>query len=178
VIARHPHTTFICPHVGSKADCLDSAADDLDAFPNLYYDFSARIPILGLSKRRAAHSREFLIQYQDRVLLGTDIIYDDTNVPTGIQAQCLYQPGEIPLGDADPKDRYVETTAAFFASHLDFLTTDQVQVNPPFKRCRKGFSITGLALPPEVCQKILYRNASRLFRIEQDPAPAFSTNRV
>ena len=24
VIARHPNTTFICPHVGSRADCLDS----------------------------------------------------------------------------------------------------------------------------------------------------------
>ena len=35
VIARHPRTTFICPHMGSKADCLDSAADDLDAYPNL-----------------------------------------------------------------------------------------------------------------------------------------------
>jgi predicted TIM-barrel fold metal-dependent hydrolase len=166
VIARHPHTTFICPHVGSKADCLDSAADDLDAFPNLYYDLSARIPILGLSRRRAAHSRAFLIRYQDRILFGTDIIYDDTNVPTGIQAQCLYQPGEIPLNGADPGKKYVETTAEFFSSHLDFLTTDKVQVDPPFKRSRKGFSITGLDLPSEVCAKILHENASRLLRIE------------
>jgi predicted TIM-barrel fold metal-dependent hydrolase len=166
VIARHPHTTFICPHVGSKADCLDSAADDLDAFPNLYYDLSARIPILGLSKRRAAHSREFLIRYQDRILFGTDIIYDDTNVPTGIQAQCLYQPGEIPLKDADPRQKYVETTAEFFLSHLDFLTTGKVQADPPFKRSRKGFSITGLDLPSEVCVKILHQNALRLFRTE------------
>ena len=34
------------------------------------------------------------------MLFGTDIIYDDMNVPTGMQAQCLYQPGEIPLGGA------------------------------------------------------------------------------
>ena len=171
VIARHPHTTFICPHVGSKADCLDSAADDLDAFPNLYYDFSARIPILGLSRRRAARSREFLIHYQERILFGTDIIYDDTHVPTGIQAQCLYQPGEIPLGDADPEDTYVQTTAEFFFSHLDFLTTGNVQVDPPFKRSQKGFSITGLDLPAEVCEKILSRNASRLFQIEGGQNP-------
>jgi predicted TIM-barrel fold metal-dependent hydrolase len=165
-IARHPHTTFICPHVGSKADCLDSAADDLDAFPNLIYDLSARIPTLGLSKRRAAHSREFLTEYQDRILFGTDMIYDDTNVPTGIQAQCLYQPGEIPLQGADPKEKYVETTVVFFSSHLDFLTTGRVQVDPPFKRSRKGYSITGLDLPAEVCDKILYLNAARLFGAE------------
>jgi len=162
VIACHPQTTFICPHVGSKADCLDSAADDLDAFPNLTYDLSARIPILGLSNRRAVHSREFLIEYQDRMLFGTDIIYDDTNVPTGMQAQCLCQPEEIPLGDADPEPRYVETTVEFFRSHLDFLATDQVQSDPPFKRSRKGLSITGVNLPSEVRRKILYENAARL----------------
>lgn len=165
VIARYPDTTFICPHVGSKAESLDSAGDDLDAFPNLHYDLSARIPILGLSERRAAHSREFCLRYQDRILLGTDIIYDDTNVPTGIQAQCLYQPGEIPLGDADPQARYVDTTTEFFLSHLDFLTTGRVQSSPPFKRNRNGFSITGLNLPAGVCEKVLFRNALRLLRM-------------
>jgi len=47
-------------------------------------------------------AREFLIQYQSRILFGTDPIYDETNVLAGMQAQCLYQPSEIPLGDADP----------------------------------------------------------------------------
>jgi len=162
VIRRHPNTTFICPHVGSKAPSLDEAADDLDEMPNLYYDISARIPIMGLSKRRAAHSREFLVQYQDRVLFGTDVIYDDTNVPTGMQAQCLYQPGEIPVGDADFRERYVETTATFIQSHLDFLTTEEVQTDPPFKRTTRGYSIYGLGLPKDVCEKILSGNAQRL----------------
>jgi predicted TIM-barrel fold metal-dependent hydrolase len=162
VIAGHPHTTFICPHVGSKSDCLDAAADDLDVFPNLYYDLSARIPILGCSPRRAAHSREFMIAYQDRLLLGTDAIYDHTNVPTGMQAQCLYQPGEIALAGADARARYVETTAAFVLAHLDFLLTARVQDNPPFKRRRGGYAIHGLHLPPEVGEKICYGNARRL----------------
>ena len=79
VIRRHPRATFICPHVGSRADSLDLAADDLDAMPNLFYDLSARIPILGLPGRHAT-GRRFLIEFQDRVLFGTDSIYDDTNV--------------------------------------------------------------------------------------------------
>ena len=162
VIARHPKTTFICPHVGSKSDSLDRAAEDLDAFPNLHYDLSARIPILGLSAAHAARTRAFMTRYQDRMLLGTDMIYDDTNVPTGIQAQCLYQPGEFPLGDADPDKKYVETSVAFFQSHLDFLTTGKIQTDPPFKRNRNGFSIAGLDLPREVCENILHRNISRL----------------
>ena len=71
--------------------------DDLDALPNLYYDISARIPLMGMSDRRAEHSRRFLSEYADRIFFGTDSIYDDTNVPTGVQAQCLFQPYEIPL---------------------------------------------------------------------------------
>ncbi len=162
VIRRHPDTTFICPHVGSKAATLDAAAEDLDEMPNLYYDISARIPIMGVSRRRSVRSREFLTEYQDRVLFGTDLIYDDTNVPTGVQAQCLYQPGEIPLGDENCRERYVETTVSFMQSHLDFLMTDTVQSDPPFKRTTKGYSIVGLGLPEEVCEKILFENAQSL----------------
>jgi len=162
VIARHPDTTFICPHVGSRADCLDSAADDLDAFPNLYYDMSARIPMLGLPGRRAAHSREFLIEYQDRISFGTDIIYQQAYVTTGIQMQCLHQPGSIPLGNASPEERYTQTTVEFFRSNVDFLTTDRVQADPPFNRNRRGFPIAGMALPRHACDKILYQNARRL----------------
>ena len=162
MIRRHPNTTFICPHVGSRASCLDIAADDLEELPNLYYDISARIPIMGRSRRRRERSREFLIEYQDRVLFGTDVIYDDTNVPTGMQAQCLYQPGEVPLGDADFREKYVETTVRFIQSHVDFLMTAEVQTDPPFKRTTKGYSIRGLDLPEGVCEKILFANAERL----------------
>lgn len=162
MIARHPETTFICPHIGSKADCLDSAGDDLDALSNLWYDISARIPIMGIHGRRAMHSREFLIEYQDRILFGTDMIYDETNVSIGIQAQCLYQPGSIALNGMDPRKKYVESSISFLKSHLDFLTTDHLQKNPPFNRNTKGFSIQGLALPSSVTDKILYTNAQRV----------------
>lgn len=162
VIKRHPNTIFICPHIGSRSESLDYAAEDLEALPNLYYDISARIPIMGLPGRRSRHAREFLLEFQDRVLFGTDLIYDDTNVPTGLQAQCLYQPYEIPLGDADPRERYVDTSVEFVNSHLKFLQTDHVQQKPPFKRCLKGFSIVGLKLPQDVNEKILYRNAERI----------------
>jgi predicted TIM-barrel fold metal-dependent hydrolase len=166
VIKRHPDTVFICPHVGSNAYNLDAAADDLDAMPNLYYDLSARIPILGLPGRRREHAREFLLACHDRMLFGTDSIYDDANVPTGVQAQCLRQPGQTPpLADTDPRERYLETSASFVASHLDFLTSDRVQVNPPFTRTTRGYSIAGLSLPPEVCEKILHQNACRLLGI-------------
>jgi predicted TIM-barrel fold metal-dependent hydrolase len=139
------------------------AADDLDALPNLYYDVSARIPVLGLPTH-SAESRRFLTKYQDRVLFGTDVIYDDANVPTGVQAQCLFQPGEAPLEDPDFRRSYVESTVRFIASHFRFLLTEEVQDNPPFKRRRKGYSIVGLALTPAVADKIMWGNADRLIQ--------------
>jgi predicted TIM-barrel fold metal-dependent hydrolase len=162
VIRRHPGTTFICPHVGGNAHCLDIAADDLDALPNLYYDLSARIPIMGLPGRHRERSREFLAEHQDRILFGTDAIYDETSVPTGVQAQCLYQPGEATIGEVPPGRKYIDTTVDFVQSHIVFLTTDLTQTDPPFKRTTEPYSITGLALPPDVCEKILHGNARRL----------------
>jgi uncharacterized protein len=161
VIARHPETRFICPHVGSLAENLAQAADDLDTFPNLHYDISARLPELGAPGRRV-QAREFLERYQDRILFGTDIIYDHTNVPTGMQAQCLYQPGEFPLAGADPRERYVDTTAAFLASHLAFLLGAAVQHDPPFRRTTGGYDMAGVALGEPAASKILWRNAERL----------------
>ena len=79
-----------------------------------------------------------------------------------MQAQSLYQPFEIPLKGADPLKKYVATSVDFVRSHLDFLATDRVQKNPPFKRTTAGYSIQGVKLPKTVLEKILYRNAARL----------------
>jgi len=164
VIARHPKTIFICPHVGSQSENLDQAADDLDRLPNLYYDISARIPEMACSRRRARHAREFLCAYADRVLFGTDIIYDDTNVPTGMQAQCLYQPGAFPLQGEDPYAAYVRTTAVFLQVHLDFLTSRRVFKSPPFCRSRRPYAIYGLGLPSKIREALLWKNTSRLIQ--------------
>ncbi len=162
VIRRHPGTTFICPHVGSRADSLDAAARDLEEMPNLYYDLSARIPIMGCTERDSRRSRDFLIQYQDRVLFGTDAIYDPLNVSSGMQAQCLYQPGQYPLPKGiAPEDRYVETTARFIDSHLQFLAQDGLQTDPPFQRSTEGFVLHNLNLPTEVVSAVLSGNALR-----------------
>ena len=162
VIARHPGTTFICPHVGGNAHNLDQAADDLERLPNLHYDIAARIPELGVPGRRRDHARQFVIDYQDRVLFGTDVIFDATNVPTGMQAQSLYQPWEIPLDGEDAEERYVATTVAFVESHVSFLATDEIQVDPPFRRTDAGYAIQGLQLPAAVLEKLCWRNAEHL----------------
>jgi predicted TIM-barrel fold metal-dependent hydrolase len=69
VIAKHPDTIFIAAHLGNDAEDLKQTAQWLDTYPNLYVELASRIAELG---RQPYSARKFLIQYQDRVLFGTD----------------------------------------------------------------------------------------------------------
>lgn len=70
VVASHPNTTFILPHVANHPEDLASVAALMDAHPNVVIDFSARIDELG---RQPYTARDFMIAYQDRILFGTDM---------------------------------------------------------------------------------------------------------
>jgi len=70
VVRRHPSTTFIGAHVGCYAENLPWVSRMLDECPNYFIDISARIGELG---RQPYTARKFLIQYQDRVLFGSDM---------------------------------------------------------------------------------------------------------
>ncbi|MEA3408529.1 MAG: amidohydrolase family protein [Chloroflexota bacterium] len=69
LIEAHPETTFITAHVGCYPENLDFVSRMLEKHPNFYTDISARIAELG----RAPYStREWFIEYADRILFGTD----------------------------------------------------------------------------------------------------------
>ncbi|OFX14617.1 MAG: hypothetical protein A2Z18_09765 [Armatimonadetes bacterium RBG_16_58_9] len=70
LIAAHPRTNFILPHVANNPEDLDSIARLLDRFDNITIDFSARIDELG---RQPYTARDFFITYQDRILFGIDM---------------------------------------------------------------------------------------------------------
>jgi len=80
MIAAHPETTFLLPHVANHPEDLASVAELLDARPNVVIDFSARIDELG---RQPYSARDFLIHYQDRVLFGLDM-------PVSVEAYRCY----------------------------------------------------------------------------------------
>jgi predicted TIM-barrel fold metal-dependent hydrolase len=70
MIALHPDTTFILPHVANHPEDLGSVGRLLDAHANVIIDFSARIDELG---RQPYTARDFFIKYQDRILFGLDM---------------------------------------------------------------------------------------------------------
>lgn len=69
VFARHPETRFVALHVGGWPENLDAVSAMLDRFPNVMVDLGARQNELGRQPRRA---RRFVLDYQDRILFGTD----------------------------------------------------------------------------------------------------------
>jgi predicted TIM-barrel fold metal-dependent hydrolase len=70
LVKRNANTTFIGAHVGCYGENLDWVGKMLDACPNYHIDISARLGELG---RQPYTARKFLIQYQDRILYGSDM---------------------------------------------------------------------------------------------------------
>jgi len=73
LVSKHPHTTIIACHFGNQGNDLASLAKELDRYPNLMVDLSARDYEIGRQPRTAA---KFLTKYRQRVLYGTDMERD------------------------------------------------------------------------------------------------------
>jgi len=69
IFKKHPNTMFINAHMGWMANDLDRLSAHLDSFPNVMTEMGAVLAELGRQPKRA---RRFFIDYQDRVLFGTD----------------------------------------------------------------------------------------------------------
>ena len=72
LFAKHPKTNFIAAHLAFHGNDLDRLAKTLDALPNMSVDIAAVLAELG---RQPYSAHDFLVKYQDRVLMGKDI-YD------------------------------------------------------------------------------------------------------
>ena len=70
MIANHPETTFMLPHVANFAENLEYVSKLLDSNPNVFIDFSARIDELG---RQPYSARKFIMEHQDRIYFGMDM---------------------------------------------------------------------------------------------------------
>jgi len=69
-LARNPGLVVIGAHFGSMADDLDSLSGCLDSFPNFNVDVAARLG--DIRRLPISRVRRFFLDYQDRILFGTD----------------------------------------------------------------------------------------------------------
>ncbi len=72
-VKQHPNTIFIACHLANCCADLSQLGKLLDACPNLYADIAARYSEIAPVPRYAA---AFIIQYQNRLLYGTDMGLD------------------------------------------------------------------------------------------------------
>ena len=130
VVKRHPRTTFISAHLANSGENLVQLARWLDEMPNLYVDLSGRVSELG---RQPYAARKFLIDYQDRVLFGTDRYPGRPDQP---RHRVYY--------------RFLETADEYFKYY-----------EHPFPPSG-DWRIYGVFLPDEVLRKIYAGNAERI----------------
>jgi len=134
VVAKYPNLTIVAAHA-AWIICQDAQIDYLrymfSKYPNFYVDISATCQYMPLVNRE--NLRNLYIEYQDRLLFGTD----GGNVPD------------------DTIERIADNYAHFFA----ILETDQI-VNGGYFGNRPT---KGLDLPREVLEKIYYKNALNLY---------------
>jgi len=139
LLQRHPSTIIIGAHLGQNPDNLAYTGKLLDRYPNYYVDIAAVLPELG---RQPFTAREFFVKYQDRILFASD--------------------GGFGLGGRRwPVER-------FFRTYFVFLETRNEYFEYPLWGIQKqgDWRIYGLDLPDDVLQKIYYRNAAHILRLD------------
>ena len=135
VVAKYPNLTIVAAH-GAWLVCQDAQLDYLrymfSNYPNLYVDISATFQYMSLMNYD--NLRSFYIEFQDRILFGSDF------------------------------GGRVENKAEAFASNFALLETDQIiSGDLTGVITGNGEMIKGLNLPKEVLEKIYYKNALKLY---------------
>ena len=131
---KHPKTRFVNAHMAMLYYDPQKLAAFLDRYPNADVEISATLQDLGRAPRLW---REFIIKYQDRVLMGSD-----GNPSRGADEFWI------------PHWRYLETYDEYFYH--------PAQIRTPGGSPGHGrWNISGIGLPEPVLRKIYYQNALR-----------------
>ena len=159
VIARHPKTTFICVHFANNSEDLEWVDRALDAHPNMYADVAARLPELG--RQDPAKVQQLFLKHQDRILFATDfMVYD-----------------HLILGSSGDGERPTDEDGVVFYQKCwrFFETADRDW--PHMTPIQGDWTISGIALPPQVLRKVYFDNARRLF-LRSLPAPTLTAKKI
>lgn len=148
VLKRHPNLTVVAAHCAWLV-CQDAQLDYLryllSTYPNLHVDLAATFQYYHLLNRE--NLRDFLIEYADRILYGTDI--------------------------STVSDKNIESIAKRYLRTFLILETDGTIEGGFFGDA----PTRGLALPEEVLEKIYYKNALRLYPKLAERFAATAANR-
>ena len=128
LLAQNRKLRVVGAHLGSMEDDLQGLAERLDRYPNFAVDTAARVPHLVIQPRDRV--RAFILQYQDRILYGTDLEF---------------------LPDEPAKDAVSEWEGQYALDWHYFSTNDWFEYS--------NHKIQGLGLPDAVLRKLYHENA-------------------
>jgi predicted TIM-barrel fold metal-dependent hydrolase len=135
-LARNPQLRFVGVHLASLEWDVDRVADFLRRYPQASVDLAARLVHLQRqSVTRRDDVRRFFVDFQDRILYGTDL-----------------------SGGVDDDAELAGEAHATWRSDWRYLTGEAVLHSTEFDGAFRG-----LALPEAVVDKIYRENARRLF---------------
>ncbi|GGD71177.1 amidohydrolase family protein [Maribacter cobaltidurans] len=134
MLKKHPNLNFMGAHLGSLEWSLEELAKRLDAYPLMRVDLT-RLPNLKLHTFNDwEKTRKFFIDYQDRLIYGTDTAINPTDRPEDLK-QRIHQK---------------------WLDEWKFYVTDS-----PIELEGYG-ELRGLKLPGKIIDKIYFENASKL----------------
>jgi len=138
VVARHHDLRIVGAHLGSLEHDIAEVAKRFDRFPNFAVDISARL--LDLALQDAEKVRAFFLQYQDRILFGTD------QGTWGLAS-------EMP---ASKRESLCSEMTNSYQEHFRYLEKE----GPMTISSRE---VLGIGLPEEVLEKVYRANARRWY---------------
>lgn len=144
MLAKNPELRFVGAHLGSLEWSVEELAKRLDSYPNMAVDLAERISHL---QHQAVSDwqrvRDFIIKYQDRIIYGTDLRADASDI--------------VAKGPTTA-DETSQHAHEIWVRHWRFFTSDEVMEVPKVAGLFKG-----MKLPRSVVDKIYRINAERWY---------------
>jgi len=148
VFRRHPETTFVSVHFGNNAEDLDYVERILATYPNVCVDTAARLGEIG--RHPPEKVRALFVKYADRIVFGTDIGISAKGIMLGSQGAEMPTPADI---------------GPFYAAHWRFFEGSERGIAHPTP-IQGRWTIDAIGLPDEVLEKVYWKNAARLLKID------------
>lgn len=141
MLRRHPNLRFVGLHLASQEWDTDKVGVFLDEFPNAMVDLAERICHLQYQAiDQWQKVRDFIINYQDRIIYGSDIIVENKM----------------------HSDQLISLIRQKYRNHHQFFTEDRWMSVPKVRGRFKG-----LLLPAAVVEKIYSANALKTYTSHQ-----------
>ena len=132
VLEKHPRLRVVRCHLASLESDIDKLAERFVRYPNFAVDLAARIGHLQVQDQQKV--RNFLIQFQDRILYATDI--------------------DLDVANQTAREEKLRKARDIYISDLIYFATNREMKVPDGKTV-----IRGLSLPPKIIEKLFYKNA-------------------